>query len=68
MLKDNGMLHSAKKEELANISNGKYMFCPTCNKEVLVVSVKFGETTCETCGTLLVDLNTNKAHKLTGSK
>jgi len=67
MFKDNGRLTPATKEEVASVTGGKLMVCPSCNSEFHVSNVQFASAICETCGEKLTDINMAKANKATGS-
>lgn len=67
MLKDNGRLQPAPKQELSNL-RGKNMYCPKCKESYVVANVEFANTVCKNCGEQLEDLNTQNASKLVGRK
>jgi ribosomal protein S27AE len=66
MLKENGRLEPATKEELANLK-GKQMVCPNCGEYTIVDKVQFANTKCGKCNSELIDVSMANASKLTGS-
>jgi ssDNA-binding Zn-finger/Zn-ribbon topoisomerase 1 len=66
MLKENGRLEPAAKEELANLK-GKSMVCINCGECAFVAKVQFANTKCSKCGSELVDISMTTASKTTGS-
>jgi predicted amidophosphoribosyltransferase len=66
MLKENGRLKPADKEEMASIVKGKTMLCSSCGKEFSVLNAQFGDTVCEKCGEKLMESDMAFAGKITG--
>lgn len=65
MLKENGRLTPADKEELANLK-GKCMICPNCGEQVIMLEVSFADTKCKKCDTILVEAGLLTAGKAVG--
>lgn len=66
MMKENGRLKEADREELAGL-NGKPMVCSSCGSEVVVINAKFGDMFCRSCGSKLIDKSMAQA-SLTGKR
>lgn len=65
MLKENGMLKPAEKQELAGIKSKKF-YCKTCDKTFIYEKASFSNTVCEECGNSLVEEGMEAAGKITG--
>ena len=65
MDKENGRLSPAEKNEFAKVK-GKCMYCSKCDTYHMLMNVEFAGTKCETCGTILTDLNISDAGQLVG--
>jgi predicted RNA-binding Zn-ribbon protein involved in translation (DUF1610 family) len=67
MLKEDGRLKPATKEEVASIKEGKSYTCIECGKDFNINNAQFSTNICPQCGRALIEKDTASARKATGA-